>query len=118
MQSSHVDEVLGRRRDGHSSRQTPDGFQPDEHSLLPAHCEIAGGFVFVCIAETPPDFTPVRALGEPYLAPFDLARTRVAATSTVVENGNWKPVMENNRECFHAGRPIPSSSSSTGTPPA
>ena len=86
--------------------------------MLPAHCEIAGGFVFVCIAETPPDFTPVRALGEPYLAPFDLARTRVAATSTVVENGNWKPVMENNRECFHAGRPIPPSSSSTGTPPA
>jgi len=57
--------------------------------------------VFVCVAETPPDFGPVRALVEPYLAPFDLARTRVAATSTVVENGNWKLVMENNRECFH-----------------
>lgn len=58
------------------ARQTPDGFQPDEHSLLPAHCEIAGGLVFVCVAETAPDFAPVRALVEPYLAPFDLARLR------------------------------------------
>lgn len=83
------------------ARHAPDDFEPSEHSLLSAHCETTGGMIFVSVADTPPDFAPVRAVVEPYLAPFDLCNARVAATSTVVENGNWKLVMENNRECFH-----------------
>jgi len=83
------------------ARHAPSDFEPGDHSLGSAHCEIAGGMIFVSVADTPPDFAPVRTLVEPYLAPFELGRARVAATSTVVENGNWKLVMENNRECFH-----------------
>lgn len=60
-----------------------------------------GGLVFVCVADTPPDAAPLRALVEPYLAPFDLGSARVAHSVAIVEQGNWKLVMENNRECYH-----------------
>ena len=37
----------------------------------------------------------------PYLAPHQLHRTKVAAQVDLVEEANWKLVMENNRECYH-----------------
>ncbi len=37
----------------------------------------------------------------PYLAPHELHRTKVAAQVDLVEEANWKLVMENNRECYH-----------------
>ena len=39
----------------------------------------------------------------PYLAPHDLGNARIAHQSTIIENGNWKLVWENNRECYHCG---------------
>ena len=44
---------------------------------------------------------PFRAAVEPYLAPHRLREAKVAFQSTIVENGNWKLVWENNRECYH-----------------
>jgi len=38
---------------------------------------------------------------ETYLAPFDLRNAKVAHQTKIVENGNWKMVWENNRECYH-----------------
>ena len=83
------------------ARAMPEGFDPAGHALGTAHCATVGGLVLVCVAEEPPDLAPMRRLVEPYLAPFDLRRARVAHSSTVVEQGNWKLVMENNRECYH-----------------
>ena len=37
----------------------------------------------------------------PYLAAHRLEHTKVAAQVDLVEQGNWKLVMENNRECYH-----------------
>ena len=49
----------------------------------------------------PPDFGPLRELVEPYLGAFALESAKVAYETTAVEHGNWKLVLENNRECFH-----------------
>ena len=50
---------------------------------------------------TPSPSRPTR-----YLAPHDLANSKVAHESTIIEKGNWKLVWENNRECYHcAGQP-------------
>ena len=38
---------------------------------------------------------------EPYLAPYGLRQAKIAHQVDVVEDGNWKLVMENNRECYH-----------------
>jgi Rieske 2Fe-2S family protein len=41
-----------------------------------------------------------------YLAPHDIAHTKVAKQVDIIEHGNWKLTIENNRECFHcAGHP-------------
>jgi phenylpropionate dioxygenase-like ring-hydroxylating dioxygenase large terminal subunit len=93
--SYELDGRLARARS-----MAPD-FDRDQHGLAPAHCATVGGLVYVCAADDPPPFEPVRALVEPYLAPFDLRQARVAFSSTIVERGNWKLVMENNRECYH-----------------
>ena len=69
--------------------------------LATAHCTTVGGLVFVCVAVEPPDPEPLQQLVEPYLAPFDLRHAVVAHQETFVEHGNWKLVMENNRECHH-----------------
>ena len=38
---------------------------------------------------------------EPYLAPYGLRQAKIAHQVDIVEDGNWKLVMENNRECYH-----------------
>jgi glycine betaine monooxygenase A len=83
------------------------GPEPAGLGLLPARCAVVGGLVFVCVADEAPPVGPLRTLVEPYLAPFRLPAARVAADSVVVEDGNWKLVMENNRECYHCARSHP-----------
>ena len=83
------------------ARKTEHDFDPGEHGLASAGCEVVQSMIFVSVAANPTDFAPVRAMVEPYLAPFDLANARIAHSETVVEHGNWKLVVENNRECFH-----------------
>ncbi len=77
------------------------GFDPKAHGLKPVHAESVGGWIFVCVANDAPDFGAFRAAVAPYLAPYDLSNTKVAFESRIVEKGNWKLVMENNRECYH-----------------
>ena len=83
------------------ARKIEEDFEPGEHGLGTAACEVLQSMIFVSVAATPPDFAPMRAMIEPYLAPFDLTNAKVAHSESVVEHGNWKLVMENNRECFH-----------------
>ena len=63
--------------------------------------EVAG-LVFANLAAEPND--DIDAVGEvlaPYLRPHALEQTKVAAQVDLVEHGNWKLTMENNRECYH-----------------
>ena len=62
------------------------------HSLKPVHCETFGGYIFICLADQAPDFAPVKAMVEPYLARHKLGETKVAFESTIIEKGNWKLV--------------------------
>ena len=65
-------------------------------------CETVAGYVWICLSEqAPPEFEPLRAAMTPYFAPHGLENAKVAFESTIVENGNWKLVWENNRECYH-----------------
>ncbi len=90
----------------HRARAWP-GPEPSGLGLRPARCAIVAGLVFVCVAEEAPPVEPLRQLVEPYLAPFRLPAARVAADSVMTEDGNWKLVMENNRECYHCARSHP-----------
>lgn len=85
----------------HAAAQPPE-FDKTCFGLKPVHVRSVAGLIFICLAaERPADFDEVAAHVEPYLTPHQLTRTKVAAQVDLVEDGNWKLVMENNRECYH-----------------
>ncbi|MGP3989306.1 aromatic ring-hydroxylating oxygenase subunit alpha [Streptomyces sp. 3N207] len=90
----------------HAESQAP-GFDPTCFSLKSVQVRTVAGLVFICLAAQPPaDFDEVAAHVEPYIAPHNLRHAKVAKQIDLVENGNWKLTMENNRECYHcAGHP-------------
>jgi Rieske 2Fe-2S family protein len=90
------------------ARDMGSDFEVAAHGLKPVHCREVGGLVFICIAPKAPDFEELDAYARRYLAPHRLNDTKVAFESTIIENGNWKLVLENNRECYHCAGSHPS----------
>ncbi len=72
------------------------------HGLKPVHVRSIGGLIFICLAkDAPADIEDMARVLEPYLAPHDIPNCKVAHTHDLLEPGNWKLTMENNRECYH-----------------
>ncbi|MBE3640484.1 aromatic ring-hydroxylating oxygenase subunit alpha [Mangrovicoccus algicola] len=76
-------------------------FDPAAHGLKSVHCRDLAGLVYVCLAAEAPDFDAFAETVRPYLGVHDLTEAKVAHQSSIIENGNWKLVWENNRECYH-----------------
>ncbi len=83
--------------------EAPEG----QRGLKPVHVRQLAGLIFVCLADEPPqDFEAMAVRMRPYLEPHGLAHAKVARQVDIIEHGNWKLTIENNRECFHcAGHP-------------
>jgi Rieske 2Fe-2S family protein len=61
-----------------------------------------GGLIYVCLADDPPeDIEQLARVMEQRLAPYDIRNAKIAHQTDVIESGNWKLTMENNRECYH-----------------
>jgi Rieske 2Fe-2S family protein len=72
------------------------------HGLKPVHLRSLAGLLFICLSDDPPaDFDEMAAVMTPYIAPHDIANCKVIHQSDLIEQGNWKLTMENNRECYH-----------------
>jgi len=72
--------------------------------LKPVHVRTLAGMIYICTAAEPPaDFDEMAAELEPYLSPHDLRGCKVAHQYDMIEHGNWKLTIENNRECYHCG---------------
>ena len=76
-------------------------FDPSGIRLKPVRIETLEGLIYVCLVDEAPDFGSYRAALQPYLLPHDLWNAKLAHSMDLVENGNWKLVMENSRECYH-----------------
>ena len=83
------------------TRQMDGPIDKTQLGLKSVHCESVCGYIFVCVAPVAPSFEPFRAQATGYLSPHKIAEAKIAFESTIVENGNWKLVWENNRECYH-----------------
>lgn len=90
------------------ARDMGEGFDMSQYGLKTVHCIDLGGMVFICLAKIPPAINDLAKGLISYLAPSGLADAKVAFSSTIVEKGNWKLVMENNRECYHCSGSHPS----------
>jgi Rieske 2Fe-2S family protein len=76
-------------------------FDKAEHGLKPVAIECISGTIFICLSETPPPIEDFREKLTQYAAPHNLKDAKLAYESVLVENANWKLVMENGRECYH-----------------
>ncbi|MBS0254891.1 MAG: aromatic ring-hydroxylating dioxygenase subunit alpha [Proteobacteria bacterium] len=79
----------------------PEGFEKAAHGLKPVALRRVAGAVFICLADNPPEFDSFGDQFAAYAGPLDFGNLRLAATDTLVEEANWKLVMENARECYH-----------------
>jgi len=79
-----------------------EGFERCRFNLKPVRLETLAGLLFICLNPEPPaDFDDLRRALTPYIAPHDLGSCKVAFQTDLIEAGNWKLTMENNRECNH-----------------
>ena len=79
-----------------------EGFDGSCRGLKPIALRSVAGLLFICLADAPPDdIEDMASAMEPYLLPHGLADARIAWQTDLVEDGNWKLTMENNRECYH-----------------
>lgn len=76
-------------------------FDPSTHGLKHVQMRNLQGLIYICLSDTPPPFEPFADVARSYLEVHELENAKVAYSSTIVENGNWKLVWENNRECYH-----------------
>ncbi len=77
-------------------------FDKSCRGLKPVHIRSVAGLLFICLSDTPPvDIDEMSEVITPYILPHDVVGCKVAHTSEIVEDGNWKLTMENNRECYH-----------------
>lgn len=81
--------------------QMPDDFDPSGYGLKPVAVENLCGLIYICLAESPPDFARYRETVTPYIGPHAPDRMKLAFEQTIIEKANWKLVIENNRECYH-----------------
>lgn len=85
----------------------PEAFDASAYGLKAVHVRSTAGIVFICLAETPPDFAAFEIALKPAVLPHKLNSAKVVHEITLEERANWKLVWENARECDHcaAGHP-------------
>jgi phenylpropionate dioxygenase-like ring-hydroxylating dioxygenase large terminal subunit len=86
-----------------NARMMPDDFCKDKHNLRSVQVQVVEGLIFICLAETAPDFSVIKKSLAPYLSPFKINEAKVAAIKKYTLRANWKLVAENFRECYHCG---------------
>jgi glycine betaine catabolism A len=80
----------------------PPSFSKECFGLKDVAVRSLEGLIFICLSDDPSsDFAEMADVIGPYLRVHDPRRTKVAAQVDIIEEGNWKLVMENNRECYH-----------------
>ncbi|SDF86253.1 Rieske 2Fe-2S family protein [Onishia taeanensis] len=76
-------------------------FDLNAHGLKPVHVRTGGGYIFISLADEAPEIDGFLESLDHYLAPYDMDNVKVAVESSIIEECNWKLVIENNRECYH-----------------
>jgi Rieske 2Fe-2S family protein len=84
-----------------AARLMPADFSKKDNGLHRCHCRVFHGFIFVNLAETPPDFDAAFADLAPYLDFHGFANAKVAYAQSYPTTANWKLVVENFVECYH-----------------
>lgn len=79
---------------------TPD-FRKEDFGLFSAHVKVWNGFIYVCLADEPPDFAAVPDMGEHALDNWPMTDLVTGHTMVRELACNWKVFWENYNECLH-----------------
>ena len=60
------------------ARLMPDDFERADHGLHSVHVQVVEGFIFISLADNPPDFSKVMADYAPFLRPFKVDQAKCA----------------------------------------
>ncbi len=83
-----------------TAHATPsDDFRKEDHGLYPVHLREWNGFLYLCLAEQPPEFSP--DLGLQALDNWPMADLVTGHRLETVLECNWKVFWENYNECLH-----------------
>lgn len=94
--------TYNRRGELINNKHIGEDFDRSKFTLKPVHVESLAGLIFICLADTPPeDLGVMRSAMQSHIAPHDIANCKIAHQYDLLEQGNWKLTMENNRECYH-----------------
>ena len=80
-----------------------DGLDAESHGLHKVHLQVLAGLIFICLADTPPEFEGFRRAMEPRLRHHGLESAKICKIARYELKANWKLVIENSRECYHCG---------------
>jgi glycine betaine catabolism A len=84
-----------------AARSMAEDFNKGDHGLSHVALENVGGLIFICMSDNPPSIERVKADISEQIAIYNLENLKVAVQDDLIEDANWKLVMENNRECYH-----------------
>ena len=84
-----------------SARLMGDGFNKDAYPLKRVHVRTLCDLIYICLAQTPPDFEGTKNAIEPQLSWHQPEKTKVCYQHEFDVKANWKLLLENNRECYH-----------------
>ena len=84
-----------------AATRMPGDFDKSTHGLKPVAVRVVAGGLFICLADDPPAFDEFGNRFSEYAGQLNFADMKLAATDLMVEQANWKLVMDNARECYH-----------------
>jgi Rieske 2Fe-2S family protein len=77
-------------------------FDKSCRNLKPVAFRSIGGLIYACLSDDPPkDIHNLERVMDERLAPYGVRDAKIAHQTDVIEEGNWKLTIENNRECYH-----------------
>lgn len=79
---------------------TPD-FRKEDFGLFPVHVRLWNGFIYLCLADTPPAFEEAPDLGADALDNWPMDRLVTGHSFVKALDCNWKVFWENYNECLH-----------------
>lgn len=83
------------------AREMPETFDKSANNLRRVALENIAGLLFICLSDNPPPIDRAKADIAAQVGVYDLEKMKVAVQDELIDDANWKLVMENNRECYH-----------------
>ena len=84
-----------------AAREMEDNFNTAEYSLKKVNLRIFHGFIFICVADNPPNIDEGLLQLEPLVEPFEFENLKIVHSANYPVAANWKLALENYMECYH-----------------